>query len=159
MKQADRGYQTFVADGSMWTCHPYECNQLQISGEMFRREQASRLDSRQKLSTCSSTDLRSAPGHGCHTALEQWHYEMHAGIQNAGRLPAVWLTLMSPIPLGTTTMPAERVSGSQAARNAHLAVVQFSCGFFTSAPWVDGVPAGVPSDMEADEGATWRNWR
>src|SRR5260221_415295 len=51
------------------------------------------------------------------------------------------------------------VSGRRAARNAPLAVVQFNSGFSTGAPWVDGVPAGFPSDMEADGGAKWRNWR
>jgi len=80
-----------------------------------------------------------------------------------GRVPAVWLTLMPPIPLGTTTMPAARMSGSQAAGNARLAVVQFSCGFSTGRPWVDGPPAGVPSGPDEmpdkEPGAIGRNWR
>src|SRR5215471_3685187 len=62
------------------------------------------------------------------------------GYNVPGSVPAVWLTLMPPIPLGTTTMPAARMSGSQAAGNAHLAVVQSSCGFSTVAPWVPTPP-------------------
>src|SRR5438270_12518620 len=85
------------------------------------------------------------------------------GYKVPGRVPAVWLTLMPPIPLGTTTMPAARVSGSQAARNAHLAVVQFSCGFSTPAPWVDGRSVDAPSDSDEmpdkEPGAIRRNWR
>src|SRR6266849_1256063 len=75
------------------------------------------------------------------------HTRCTPGYKVPGRVPAVWLTLMPPIPLGTTTMPAARVSGSQAARNAHLAVVQFSCGFSAKLPWVDG-PAGAPSSVD-----------
>jgi hypothetical protein len=42
--------------------------------------------------------------------------------------PETWLTLMPPIPLGTTATPLVRMRGSQAPRTAHLAVVQFGCG-------------------------------
>src|SRR5258707_12549794 len=85
------------------------------------------------------------------------------GYNVPGSVPAVWLTLSPPIPLGTTTMPAARMSGSQAAGNAHLAVVQVSCGFSTRAPWVDGgsaeAPSGPDESPDTEPGAICRNWR
>ena len=54
---------------------------------------------------------------------------MHAGYRVPGRVPEVWLTLMPPIPLGTTAMPLARMSGSQAPGTVHLAVVQFGLRF------------------------------
>src|SRR5260370_41265726 len=45
------------------------------------------------------------------------------GYKVPGRVPEVWLTLMPPIPLGTTAMPWARMRGSQAPRTAHLAAV------------------------------------
>src|ERR1051326_5016350 len=83
------------------------------------------------------------------------------GYKVPGRVPTVWLTLMPPIPLGTTTMPAARMSGSQAARNARLAEVQFSCGLSTRAPLVDdrsvGAPSGPDEIPDRERSSTRRN--
>src|SRR5262245_48831458 len=54
---------------------------------------------------------------------------VHAGCRVPGRVPEVWLTLLPPIPLGTTAMPLARMRGSQATRTAHSAVVQFGRRF------------------------------
>ena len=55
--------------------------------------------------------------------------------------------------LGATTMPEAKMSGSQAAGDARLAVVQFGCDS-TRRQWIGGGPAGVSSgpDEFAEEG-------
>src|SRR5260370_33117741 len=81
------------------------------------------------------------------------------GYRVPGRVPEVWLTLMPPISLGTTAMPEARMIGSQAPRNAHLAVVQLSCGLtggFSSTPPREAC-VGDPGSG-AIRSRTWR-WR
>ena len=73
----------------------------------------------------------------------------------AGARPCDLAHSVPPTSPGTTTMPAAKMSGSQAAGNARLAAVQFGCDS-TRRQWIGGGPAGVPSgpDEFAVEG-TW----
>jgi len=73
----------------------------------------------------------------------------------AGARPCGLAHSVPPTLLGATTMPAAKMSGSQAAGNARLAAVQFGCDS-TSRQWIGGGLAVVPSgrDEFAEEG-TW----
>src|SRR5262249_39783045 len=82
---------------------------------------------------------------------------MHAGYRVPGRVPEVWLTLMPPVPLGTTTMLAARMSGSQATRNALWAVVQIRRGL---AGWFSATPPSEALVGDPGSGAIRvRVWR
>src|ERR1700727_545649 len=60
--------------------------------------------------------------------------EIYTLAHSMWRVPTVWLTLVPLILLGTTTMPAARMNDNQTAGNAHVAIVQFSCGCSTITP-------------------------
>jgi hypothetical protein len=97
---------------------------IRRTGRLSRREQAARVDFRQKA---VMTIAEARPRGLAHS--------------------------VPPASLCTTTMPAAKMSGSQAAGNARLAAVQFGCDS-TSRQWMGGGPAGVPSgpDEFAEEG-------
>jgi hypothetical protein len=137
-------------------------------------ERAARLNFRQKLEFC--LNILSS----CRRATA-WRVPPPQLAQNGAcwGAPAVWLTLMPPIPLGTTTMPPARVSSSQPAGTPHFhpatrqkprvvgdpgAVVQFRCGLSIRAPLVGGGSVDArcpdPDEMPDNEpGAIRRNWR
>jgi len=94
------------------------------TGPLSRREQAARLDFRQKA---VKTIAEASP----------------CGLAHS----------VPPASLRTTTMPAAKMSGSQTAGNARFAAVQFGYDS-TRRQWMGGGPAGVPSgpDEFAEEG-------